>query len=865
MLFFTLDNESVLEASEWDSSDDEMKSKMKDSISDLIRMGDEAYDDLQCPEDRTCSPVECMDWSLFHRSCDCNPSCIAYGTCCPAMEQDCHLAANSDNSGHSVMTLDIDFYIQRLQQVVQTCEYMPDPNALHYFVVTKCARPFKPGVNMTEVDLCEGFQFKTLTQLFPVFMNDVLYRNAFCAACNGLAISSSSSSFEKVFVECDYDYLLGQDRKIEEMSGDEVLSAISEGSCSVSYDDLQGVTYTCKPEIVRTCNASYLEHSNNYHQLETLCGSYASYVAHDEDDNVTVFANVHCAMCNGIPLKQLSCIDSGFSVLPETDLIFGGDSQVGYLGIPTFFMLMDFSGYSTNIIDSIRICHYQTEVLDIGTNLCMERRCHKDFFSLDHSKCLPNSGANFKPANNSNSKEVKVRLFFEDETTKDLADRIQYSFQLHLGEKFRGNFTRHGQYVESILQSPKDIMDVLMSFARSEDLEHLLNDIDVVSTDYYSISNNFISAELLYISEFNATEYGCTKMEDAGAKMIFDRAIYDSLDNFILHAEHLRVFLPSLSLSLEPEFAPIHIHWEKDHSGHWINNMTAKSCMTIMQLCSDAGVDCRAALIQSSSLQYESILTIVFSAISIGGILLTFLIHTLMPLIRNYLSLLVRSVMASVLGGHLLFLVGSSVPGLPTACSVMAMAQHYMWLVSFFFMSALCFETHQVLTQVHSDPKTKQGTAYYMLYSLGVPSVIVLVCVVLHNLDLFQYGSSQTCWIIGRLNVALSFGLPVGLILLSNVIIFTITYLRLRKQMDIASKVSNAYSNKMRFVLCIKMTSALILGWVFGFMGNIPELFFLRYAFIPLSCLNGLFISLCFTCNPRLISQQMKRSDLSHT
>lgn len=358
---------------------------------------------------------------------------------------------------------------------------------------------------------------------------------------------------------------------------------------------------------------------------------------------------------------------------------------------------------------------------------------------------------------------------------------------------------------------------------------------------------------------------------DFDAVFSFNGPVYDELLNVVKHYEHLMVYMPSHGIELDLKSANWRLSLRKHHSGEWTPQMLTSAYMHLSNSCtflahtdaqdrSNHSVGCyvyKDSFILSGATPFislEGILTIVFSAMSIAGLLASLILHTIVSVLRSSYGRLVLNVKVCVLLGHIIFLVNTPLAKYPTICMMMSALQHYVWLASFFWMNILCFNALKSFQRLTADPSSHRNKSVrlFMLYGWGTPLCIVAACILLHYFNLFQYGNLYVCWIVGSLNIGLSFGLPVAALLLSNLVLFIATYVYLKNSMDMASKVSNSYSRQQRFVLYIKLSSIMGLSWMLGFLSNIPQLKFLRFAFIALSCSNGLFLSLCFTLSPRM-------------
>ncbi|ELT87015.1 hypothetical protein CAPTEDRAFT_120162 [Capitella teleta] len=201
---------------------------------------------------------------------------------------------------------------------------------------------------------------------------------------------------------------------------------------------------------------------------------------------------------------------------------------------------------------------------------------------------------------------------------------------------------------------------------------------------------------------------------------------------------------------------------------------------------------------------------------------------------------------------HVCFLLGGWLVWYPVGCTVIAVCQHYLWLSSFFAMSAISYKLFKTFDSIstHND---SHGNLKCYTYILGSPAVIVASCVAMHLTGFFQYGSPSFCWITGSLNIGVSFALPVAVLLLINIVFFGMIVKSLGQSMDTAASATSRYNLKQRLILHVKLSSVMGFTWLSGLLANIPHLTFFRYIFLFLASSNGFFVAFAFSVNRRIL------------
>ncbi|CAF0940808.1 unnamed protein product [Brachionus calyciflorus] len=159
-------------------------------------------------------------------------------------------------------------------------------------------------------------------------------------------------------------------------------------------------------------------------------------------------------------------------------------------------------------------------------------------------------------------------------------------------------------------------------------------------------------------------------------------------------------------------------------------------------------------------------------------------------------------------------------------CFINGLLVHYFYLCFFFWSNILAFDLFNMfkqsslLTQVKLE---KNLISIYCLYGWLTPFVIVLI-MNLKNYQTISYGYKK-CFISSSLDLLLFFVIPVGLIILVN-LIFVILSIRLVLKIDklcetfIYSDVDSKKS-KRRFTLFLKMFIITGLAWLFGIVCSI--------------------------------------------
>ncbi|XP_014775026.1 G-protein coupled receptor Mth [Octopus bimaculoides] len=224
----------------------------------LIALGDEVIQQSSCfTNNPECNPTMCI-------SCSCNNYCYLYNECC----------------SHSVNQTIIN---QRTLSTDYSCRKI-DANS--YFMFDRCPSDHSFTEHIT---YCEAPDENDQLYNIPAFGKQTkrLYRNLFCALCNG-----EEYILWTVHYKCnqvmDIDFSLFPDRQIQNHC--QVLFEAPSDYTDYKYQCIHYVA-KCPPNVTNTSLVS-----------SCMFGPMAIV-----ESNGTTFRNTHCAICNGIHINDILC------------------------------------------------------------------------------------------------------------------------------------------------------------------------------------------------------------------------------------------------------------------------------------------------------------------------------------------------------------------------------------------------------------------------------------------------------------------------------------------------------------------------------------------------------------------------------
>lgn len=199
------------------------------------------------------------------------------------------------------------------------------------------------------------------------------------------------------------------------------------------------------------------------------------------------------------------------------------------------------------------------------------------------------------------------------------------------------------------------------------------------------------------------------------------------------------------------------------------------------------------------------------------------------------------------------------------ACKITAISSHWLCLTMFGWMATIAYDLYFTFSRVRIPSPRLQKLRFrrYAIFSLLTPSLIVLASLVADissDGQLIGYGKKNTCFISNYWGDIITFIIPVGLILVFNIICLAITlyYIRSaekRSQALFSKDAKKSSKPSISFtIMAIKLAFLLGMSWVIGYIGGLSKNVFLLYCFVCLNSFQGVFYFFAFCCNKRVFA-----------
>ena len=268
----------------------------------------------------------------------------------------------------------------------------------------------------------------------------------------------------------------------------------------------------------------------------------------------------------------------------------------------------------------------------------------------------------------------------------------------------------------------------------------------------------------------------------------------------------------------------------------------------------------------------EEIVSIICVSLSIVCLLITLFTFALFPSLRTFPGMNTVSLCLFLVLAQSLYLIGSfsNINSETVWCKVLGMLIHFFWLVAIFWMNICTFHMFRVLTHTRakSGPKWRTFVIYHIYsFVLSCSCIVVNIGLSMYLSNSIGYGQ-RICYISTELMQSYTFGLPVLMVILANIAMFSAVIISVKRKATVHHTSSNERND---FLIFIKLSTLTGCTWLFGFVYYWTELPVFSYIFIVLNSSQGVFLMLSFVINKRIFYlyktslQKLGKPHLSHS
>ncbi|CAB4003035.1 Cadherin EGF LAG seven-pass G-type receptor 1 [Paramuricea clavata] len=274
--------------------------------------------------------------------------------------------------------------------------------------------------------------------------------------------------------------------------------------------------------------------------------------------------------------------------------------------------------------------------------------------------------------------------------------------------------------------------------------------------------------------------------------------------------------------------------------------------------------------IHETVLSYATIVCLSMSIISLAALLIVYL---LFPALRNIPGknlMLFSGILAS---SQVLWLLQQYIASLSsTLCVATAFALQYFLLASFSCSTSIAFHSFLTFLNIAKGKLTQSSGKtflHYVLYSLGFPLLLLLMCWLLYYHNLLTIVHYQhVCWFKHDLSIYIAFHIPAFTMLLLNFILLSKTMMFLRDCTKERRNLAGKTGAPTRIQIGIYLRLSTIMGatWLFGvFIVIFPDVVALEYLFVFIDGLQGLYVALAFLFTDNVKKFIIRRKDRGAT
>ncbi|XP_078361562.1 uncharacterized protein LOC144645919 [Oculina patagonica] len=248
-----------------------------------------------------------------------------------------------------------------------------------------------------------------------------------------------------------------------------------------------------------------------------------------------------------------------------------------------------------------------------------------------------------------------------------------------------------------------------------------------------------------------------------------------------------------------------------------------------------------------------NLLSFIGLCVSIPCLLFVLFTYSLFNELRTVPGVNLMNLTFSLLLTHSLML-GIKVTHIKPLCTAIAVLLHYLYLVTFTWMSVIAFDTYRTFsTTCYSRQRARNCKCRFIALGWLPAFLFVFTC---FNLDIsgkvaIGYGDREFCW-IGNLRLNLFvFVIPVAFLVTFNVLVFILIVYSIQKVKKQTQNVFNSLKNQTSVWLFVKLATLMGFTWIFGFLWILWSDYF-AYPFVIFTSLQGVYIMVAFVFTPRI-------------
>ncbi|XP_038072647.1 uncharacterized protein LOC119741068 [Patiria miniata] len=850
-----------------------------------------------CTERHLCSSLGCGFQSYFSPNstagalCQCDPVCTFFNDCCVDYEDTCMSSVANEERPASQR-----LHVSSLTLTDFTCYFESSRKLEGYYVISACPHDY-PTVNDYVRQRCEQGDSDDFLTGLPVcgVKNDFPYSNVYCA----LSWQEATSDLEPwtVTVDCWDKFVKDQAfRLLSNSTSRETLETIrDELGCSLLRQPPESAG-----SVLRLCHYNLIAECPVGHPLAQACTSYTALSATNYYlTGITLYKNPHCVICNeeerilktDCSLHYPTLVTTRDDPRPPIPPAPAPDNP----GPPPISIVFDFrSGGNVKVlsqdsvvVEEVQVTCSTNEVYDPFLSRCRKLSC-ADGYVLEGERCIRLLTI---PHGQEMVAYVHVSVCTEPLSSIDILEEIIKGCLVELANVNASQF--QPSTIESALATSGNCPEqlgkrhVFASMVQFDRETFLAFHLQLLATEGQTFCPEYLQptpntyVEVIYHDASLALARCTGRWENASVddspingNLTIQREtlkLQEASGVFLLSSDVQICTNPDLSCLLETFNSSLFRPTDDDDVLVYIPTDTVFTRDEYIEtpdgeikVCSFNEQNGTRNVTQTFTFfQYslpQQILNLVANIVSMLAAVVTLVTFCVFKELRNRTTGPIMNFTAALFLAQFLLLLSGAATQNAAACTLVALLAHYFLLVSVMWTGVLAFILNRTFTVWHVQ-RGKTGISLPSIsFAWGVPFLVALPCLILHlcrctDFPLW-YGNEHVCWVGDGYVSMVVVGVPIGLVVLTNIVLFSLTVCGIRKTKretrNVLGNKTEVQQVKEELIIYIKIATLMGFTWIFGFAAAISDVIALWYVFILLNASQGVHIFLSFICNKKV-------------
>ena len=839
------------------------------NLSILNKMG--LFLNLSCQNNT--NPDEDIIHPRQGNDCHCDRACLFLGDCCYDYQ------IENKNSKNLSLVAALEEQLNTYQRFAEkaSCVQFRTPAEMKHGIYARMVSGCPERSSSRENDLCRGREQINVATHIPVVADDVLFNNAYCAACHGISMEQIEMVSDTYAVRCHYQ----DERRYLKSSKQlrvEWIHFAHDFYCPQAITGMNKKFTTLVRRAIDFCDCGTFNHDEDCPSgiYSRECHSYRAVFGNDSsaknDACLACFGEQDAMLAKREKLSHSHCITNG-----------GQEDELNPNEL-VFTRLFKFT--SSSQANGCPILH------DVGRpgDHCLVKTCQSDY-RLYSGRCMSPKEimACFRPHEDHFSPNYHTAdlyrpallIFMKDTEWKKVESKMFQSYLHKLLTKSKPcSLLKHSIYQDLLLDKlPLKTQCRLLYLAA-------LSFTSVVQQVESGIFNGGLFGSL-NVFKFGVINHDPIKGLNCSGNIGYEVVTHRIHSSFRALKFKTRNVNKVIASNRDPMIVVKHVEKlgsqivvlfcqpnENRDGCSWRNNGTPdtfENCpkyeLTALPKFMASQSNARHQQSDKNNIfvcsdiydeQYTNVTPhiMVFSvmacySVSLICLLATFGIHVRYRPLRTLPGLMLMNMIGALFIAQCSYMLNSITlfQAQPILCQAMAAVQHYFWLASFVWMACMSLDIFSCLAASCTTVNTYSAAKYckYVLIGWMAPLPVPLMALTFTNTDLGGYGYDLAlCWLSGGKAVLFFFALPVLTIVCFNLVLFVGSVCRLSLLMKNAAYVGRKEDNKRRLIQCAKLSSWMGISWLFGIVPNFLDIDILWYVFGVANAFQGVHIFVAF-------------------